>query len=148
MKIYLGADHRGFELKEKIKTWLAEWGYTHEDMGNEKYEAEDDFPDYAVAVAEAIQQHGGKGILSCSSGGMAMVANKFKGIRAVEVWNEQTAAHASAHDNANVLMLPANFVTDDQAKAMVKIWLETKMEMGEKYQRRLAKIKQIEEEVI
>ena len=76
---------------------------------------------------------------------MALAANKFKGVRAVETWNVATAEHAKAHDAANVLMIAADFVDDLMAKKMVKIWLDTKVKQDEKYQRRLAKISKIEE---
>jgi ribose 5-phosphate isomerase B len=142
--IFLGADHRGFALKEKIKDWLSKWGEEFADLGNQKLDPNDDFPDYASLVARKVSAGEGVGILLCGSGGMALVANKFKRVRAVETWNVATAEHAKAHDDANVLMLAADFVTDEQAKKMVKIWLRTPVKKEEKYQRRLAKIKQIE----
>lgn len=145
MKVYLGADHRGYKLKEQIKKWLEAWGMEYQDMGNIKLDVQDDFPDYAKKVAEKVQ-NGGKGILLCGSGGMAMVANKFKGVYAVEAWNIETAKHAKAHDDANVLILAADFISDKQAKKMVEAWLNAKVKQDKKYQRRLAKIKQIEKE--
>jgi ribose 5-phosphate isomerase B len=144
MKIYLGTDHRGFALKEEIKIWLAENKIEGEDLGNDKFDPEDDFPDYAAAVAEKVRSGEGKGIVICGSGGMALVANKFPGIRAVECWNELTAKHAKEHDDANILMLPADFVTEELAKKIIKIWLETKVLVDNKHQRRLNKIKEIE----
>jgi len=143
--IYLGADHRGFKLKEKIKDWLKEWGVEFTDLGNARFDPVDDFPDFAFAVAKKVNQGQGQGILLCGSGGMALAANKFKGVRAVETWNVATAEHAKAHDAANVLMIAADFVDDLMAKKMVKIWLDTKVKQDEKYQRRLAKISKIEE---
>lgn len=143
--IYLGADHRGFELKEELKAWLNQKGEVYTDLGNTKLDPQDDFPDFAALVAKKVSQGQGKGIVICGSGGMALVANKFSGVRAVEVWNEKTAEHAKAHDDANVLMLPADFVTVEKAKKMVEIWLKTPVKSQEKYQRRLNKLKKIEE---
>lgn len=144
--IYLGADHRGFKLKEKIKLWLKTLGVGFTDLGNKRFDPGDDFPDFASAVAAKVSQKDGQGILLCGSGGMALVANKFKGVRAVEVWNVATAEHAKAHDAANVLMIAADFVDEVEAKKMVKTWLETPVKQDEKYQRRLAKISKIEKE--
>ena len=143
--IYLGADHRGFKLKEKIKGWLKERGTECTDLGNQRFDPVDDFPDFASAVAKKVSQGEGQGILLCGSGGMALVANKFKGVRAVETWNVATAEHAKAHDAANVLMIAADFVEDVEAKKMVDTWLDTPVKQEEKYQRRLAKIGKIEE---
>lgn len=142
--IYLGADHRGFELKEKIKEWLAKWGEEYSDLGNDKFEATDDFPDYATRVGEKVAAGEGLGILLCGSGGMALTANKFKGVRAAEVWNVETAEHAKAHDNVNILVLPADFVSDE-AKKMIRVWLDTPVKLEEKYVRRLNKIKKLEQ---
>jgi len=144
--IYLGADHRGFELKEKVKEWLEEWGEEYEDMGNVKYDPEDDFPDYAIKVAEKVAKGGGLGVLACGSGGMVMVANKFKGVWAAEVWDVERARHAKAHDDVNVLALPADVVSEGKAKEIIKVWLETVLKKEEKYQRRLDKIRKIEED--
>lgn len=144
MKIFLGADHRGFKLKEKIKKWLLEWGEEHEDLGNEKFEATDDFPDFAIKVGEKVADGEGLGILLCGSGGMALTANKFKGVRAAEVWNVETAEHAKAHDAINILVLPADFV-GEEAKKMIRVWLDTEVKLDEKYIRRLDKIEQLEQ---
>lgn len=144
MKIFLGADHRGFKLKEKIKTWLKERQTEYEDLGNRNYEPTDDFPDFGSKVAEKVSQGMGLGIVLCGSGGMALVANKYPGVRAVETWNEVTAHHAKEHDDANVLMIAADFVTEEQAKKMVQLWLETPLATDVKYKRRLDKIKNIE----
>ena len=142
--IYLGADHRGFKLKEKIKGWLSDWGEEYEDLGNKKFEATDDFPDYAIKVGEKVAAGEGLGIFLCGSGGMALTANKFKGVRAAEVWNEASAIHAKAHDDINILVIPADFVKDE-AKEMIRAWLDTEVKTEEKYIRRLDKIKQLEE---
>jgi len=144
--IYLGADHRGFALKEKIKEWLDEWDKDYEDLGNDKYDSMDDFPDFAIKVGEKVSKNKGEGILLCGSGGMALAANKIKGVRAVEVWDIERARHAKSNDNANVLTIPADVVDTRMAKEMLKVWLETKVKKEKKYKRRLNKIKKLEKE--
>jgi len=146
MKIYLGADHRGFALKEKIKEWLDEWGKDYEDLGNDKYDSMDDFPDFAIKVGEKVSKGKGKGILLCGSGGMALAANKIKGVWAVEVWDIERARHAKSDDNANVLVIPADVVDTRMAKEMLKVWFKTKVKKERKYKRRLNKIKNLEKE--
>ena len=142
MKIFLGADHRGIKLKEEIKTWLGEEAI---DLGNDHFDPEDDFVDFGAAVAVKVSAGEGKGIVLCGSGGMAIVANKFKGVRAVECWNELAAIHAKEHDAANVIMLPADFIDFDTAKKIISAWLKTAVLADDKHQRRLNKINQIEE---
>lgn len=143
--IYLGADHRGFELKEAVKTWLIKQNQMVEDLGNSRFDPNDDFVDFGAAVAEKVSKGSDTGIVICGSGGMALVANKFKKVRAVECWNEATAKHAKEHDAANVLMLPADFVDQDAAKKIIGRWLTAKTLTDDKHQRRLNKINQIEE---
>lgn len=145
MKIYLGADHGGFKLKEEVKGCLAKLGISYEDMGNSVYDPKDDFVDFGVKVAQKVQKGLGKGVLFCRSGGMALVANKFKGVEAVEVWNTETARHAKEHRDANVLGIPADYVKKKLVCDMIKVWLEAKVRPEEKYQRRINKIKQVEE---
>lgn len=145
MRIYLGADHRGFKIKEELREWLVNEGYEVEDMGNQRYEAEDDFPDFALKVAEKVSQGHGLGILLCGSGGMALAANKVKGIRAVEAFDEERAVHARSHDHANVLALPADVLDTDKAKKIIVVWLDAPLKKGEKYLRRIKKVNTIEE---
>ncbi|MBU1322497.1 RpiB/LacA/LacB family sugar-phosphate isomerase [Patescibacteria group bacterium] len=145
MKVYLGADHGGFKLKETVKQWLNQQKIECEDLGNTIYDPVDDFVDFGVKVAEKVQKGSGKGILFCRAGGMALVANKFKGVEAVEVWNLATARHAKEHRDANVLGIPADYVDEKLVCAMIKLWLEAKVRPEKKYQRRIDKIKQIEE---
>lgn len=145
MRIYFGSDHRGFKLKEQLKEWLVSLEYTVVDKGNKTYDPDDDFPDYALAVSEEVAKGNGVGILLCGSGGMALTANKVKGIRAVEVFDEERAKHAKSHDRANIIALPADVVKVDKAKRIVKSWLEVEFRVEEKYQRRLKKIQQIEQ---
>lgn len=144
--IYIGADHRGYELKEKLKTFLGELGYDYEDMGAFEYNKDDDYPDFAKAVAEKVVQGGSnKGILICGSDiGMAAAANKIKGIRAGGATIPEQVAAAVHDDNINVLSVSADFVDEIQAEELIKTFLETKFGGDEKYVRRINKIKELE----
>ena len=144
MKIFLGADHRGFKLKEAVRSWLDKQKEEVVDLGNTQLDPNDDFVDFGSKVAEKVAAGEGRGIVFCGSGGMAMVANKFKGVRAVECWNEASARHAKEHDDANVLMLPADFVAADLAQKIVAAWLKAATLVDDKHQRRLNKLKEIE----
>jgi RpiB/LacA/LacB family sugar-phosphate isomerase len=142
--IYLGADHRGFELKEKAKKWLVAWNYKFEDLGNQRLETEDDYPDFAIKVARKLGKEGNFGILFCSSGvGMEIVANRFPKVRCGLGFSQQQIRLAKRDDNINCLTLAADFISDDDAKAIIQIFLETQFSRGEKYLRRLKKIEKI-----
>jgi len=147
MLIYIGADHRGFQLKEAIKKTLKDGGYESVDVGNEAYQEDDDYPDFAAAVAKAISQEPftRRGILLCGSGvGMDITANKFKGVRASLVSNSDQA-YLARHDNdANVLCLAADFLDEDNAVKIVKTWLTTPFSGENKFRRRLQKISEME----
>ena len=141
--LYLGADHRGFRLKEEIKKFLAENKYQFEDMGNFTYDKEDDYTDFAKQVAEKVSENPetDKGILICGSGvGVDITANKFKGVRSALADDIQTAEQSRQHDNTNVLSLPADEVDFELAKKIITVWLETLFSNGEKYKRRIGKI--------
>ena len=141
--IYLGADHRGFRLKEEIKKFLAEKNYQFEDMGNLAYDPNDDYTDFAKLVAKKVSEkpEENKGILICGSGvGVDIVANKFKGVRSALADGVQTAKQSREHDDTNVLSLPADEVNFEIAKQIITVWLETPFSNGEKYKRRIGKI--------
>ena len=151
--VYLGADHGGFHLKEKIKEWLTAWGYEWEDLGNQALDANDDYPLFASAVAKKVTEEErvlkgyvplperSRGILACrSAAGMVIAANKVKGVRAVAVFNQESAKHSREHNDANVLGLSGDWLTDDQAKDIVKTWLETEYTHEERHERRIQKI--------
>ncbi len=143
--IYLGADHGGFSFKEKIKEFLNELKVEYEDLGNLKLEPDDDFTDYALAVARKVAETGGKGILFCTNGlGMCIVANKVKGVRAVVSTTKKTAEQSREHLDVNVLCLGAHVVSFKDAKRIIKTWLETEFFPKEKYIRRWDKIKEVE----
>ena len=143
--IFIGADHGGYELKEKIKTYLGSLGCQFEDLGNKKFEDKDDFPDYAKLVAEKVIATQEKGILICGSGiGMSIAANKIKGIRAALCCNEEMAKLARAHNDANILCLGGRLLQEDMAKKITQKFIETGFEGAERLVRRNDKIKQIQ----
>lgn len=144
--IYLGADHRGYDLKEKVKQWLVDLGYEYEDCGAFEYDKNDDYPDFAKLVAKKVlEDSGAKGILICGSGiGIAIAANKFNGIRAgTASFPEQVRASVNDED-LNILALSADYLDQDTARKIVKEFLETKFSGLERHIRRLNKIKEIE----
>ena len=145
--IYLGADHRGFKLKEKIKGYLKKFGFQFEDLGNQKFEPDDDYSDFALLVAKKVAENPKEnlGILFCGSGvGMDIVANKIDDVRSALVFNEKGARQSRNDDNANVLSIAADYLKPRLVKKIVKIWLTARYLGREKYQRRLGDIEQIE----
>ncbi len=139
-KIYIGSDHAGFDLKEKIKDLLANMGYLVFDQGTHSKES-CDYPDYAHPVAEAVDQGKSKyGIVICgSANGVCMTANKHQKVRAALCWMPEIAKLARLHNDANVLCLPARYLTNEEAEEIVKIFLTTDFEGG-RHERRVKKI--------
>ena len=146
--IYLGSDHRGYELKEKIKEWLSEWGYKYEDLGPAGYNKDDDYPDFAVAVAEkVVLQHdkNDRGILICGSGiGVAIAANKVKGIRAGTASSPEQVKASVNDEDLNVLAISADYVNEGISKEIAKTYLESKFSGEERHVRRVSKINNLE----
>ncbi|HEX6127257.1 MAG TPA: ribose 5-phosphate isomerase B [Pyrinomonadaceae bacterium] len=143
-KIALAADHAGFEEKEKIKQTLDEIGVEYVDMGTSSNDSVD-YPDYAKKVADAVSKGDfDQGLLVCGSGtGMAIAANKVKGVRAAVAWNEDIARLAREHNDANVLSLPARFMSPDDAVKVVKAWFAADFEGG-RHAKRVEKIIELE----
>jgi ribose 5-phosphate isomerase B len=146
MKLAVGSDHAGFELRNALVAWLrTPEGGKHQvlDVGCGSADS-CDYPDFAAAVARAVSaKRVSRGILICGTGiGMAMAANKVAGIRAAVVWRPDVAALAAEHNNANVLCLPARFVSNAAAQDMVKAFLTTPFGGG-RHMRRVKKINQI-----
>lgn len=142
--IYLGADHRGYNLKEKIKQWLTEWGYEYEDAGAFELNPEDDFVDFAKAVAEKIKNADDRGILICGLGvGMDIAANRFKNIRSGLVFNANQTEMARHSDDINVLSIGADFISEESAREIVKIFLETEFSEEERRVKRIKKLNEI-----
>lgn len=144
MKIALAADHAGFEEKENIKKMLDEIGVEYTDMGTNSPDSVD-YPDYARKVGETVASgEYEQGLLVCGSGtGMAISANKVRGVRAAVAWNEDIARLARQHNNANVLSLPARFLNPDEMEKIVKAWFSASFEGG-RHERRVEKIGLIE----
>ena len=140
----IGADHRGYKLKEEIKKYLDEKQIEYKDFGTNSDERTD-FPINASYVCNSITNNeSDKGILLCGSGlGMSMVANKYKGIRCAMCYNEETAKEAKAHHNINVLALPADILNISEAVKIIRVWLATEFLDG-RYSERLNMIKEIE----
>ena len=144
MKIGIGTDHRGFELKELLKTVLQKNGHRVTDFGVFD-ENPADYPDTAFALTKDLRRKKiERGVLICGSGlGMSIAANKTKGIRATLCLNEKMAKMARNHNDSNVLVLSANFTTPAQAKRILKVWLTEEFEGG-RHQRRIKKIAKFE----
>lgn len=143
--IYLGADHRGYQLKEKIKTWLTEEGREIIDLGNSIYDQNDDYPDFAFKVGETAVRERAKGILVCGSGiGMVAAVNKVKGIRAGVCSTPKEAFCGRNDDDMNILCISADLVDEETNKEIVKTFLETPFGSEERYLRRIKKIKDYE----
>lgn len=138
--IALGADHAGYEYKEEVKKYLEAGGLQVMDFGTDSFESVD-YPDFIHPTADAIENHDAEaGIIICGSGnGVAMTANKHPHIRAAVCWDNEIARLGRAHNNANVLALPARFISLDEALQMVKTFLKTDFEGG-RHERRVKKI--------
>lgn len=147
MVIYLAADHRGYNLKESIKRFLLNGGYEVFDVGNEKYEEGDDYPDFAVKLAKNVGLNAefSRGIAICGSGvGVDVVANKFRNVRSALAVNADQIYDARHDDNANVLSVAADFTNETDAQKIVEIFLTTPFGNEERHRRRLDKINQLE----
>lgn len=144
--IAIGSDHGGYKLKEEIKKYLDEKEIEYKDFGTYS-EDRVDYPDIAKEVSKAVQEKNcDRGILICRSGyGMAMVANKFKGIRSAPCFCEQAARFSRLHNDTNVLALGADYVTTGEAIAIVRMWIGTEFEGG-RHQDRLDMVAEIENE--
>ncbi len=140
--IPIGSDHAGFHMKERLKAELERLGYSPLDLG--AYSADStDYPDYAHQVADQVQ-HGPstRGVLLCATGlGMSYTANRHHGVRAAVAWTPEIAKLAREHNDANVLIVPARFVTVDVGVEILQTWLNTRFEGG-RHARRVAKIDQ------
>lgn len=151
MKVYLGADHGGFELKKKVLQWLTDWKIQHEDLGPHEFDPGDDYPVYAFKVAKRVgseDNHANSwsertaGILICRSAvGVTMAANKVKGVLAGAAYDTRTAHHARTNDNINILCLSGDWVSDKEAQEIVRTFLSTEFSGDERHKRRIAIIR-------
>lgn len=143
VRIYIGSDHGGFELKEQIKSWLTSEGYETEDAGNHIFDPEDDYIDPALKVGEFIEggEEHDRGILLCRSGhGVDIVANRFRRVRAVLGFNDDVTVQGRQHEDANILVIPAEWTGHDEAIERVRLFLQTERSDEERHQRRRARI--------
>lgn len=150
MKIYLGADHQGYHLKEKIFAYLVKRGYDVEDMSGDVLDPNDDFPLFAQAVALKVigsDDKDPRGILICGGGqGMAMAANRFRGIRASVIWDAYEAKMTRYDNNSNVLSLPSRVVADAEDgvwQGILETWLNTEFAGAVRFKRRNAELDEL-----
>lgn len=143
--IFIGSDHAGFALKEKVKSWLKELGAEFQDVGPSEFVPGDDYPIYAQTVAEKVSKEEGEGILICDTGeGMAIAANKFPGVRAALVTDDLTASRSKEHNNSNILVLGSELQSEEDAKRFLEIWLSTPFSADARHERRLGEIEGFE----
>lgn len=145
--IPIAADHAGFEMKERLRSALAGMGFDVQDVGTHST-ASTDYADYAHPLAQEISEgKAHRGVLLCGTGlGMSYVANRYPNVRAAVAWTPEIAALARKHNDANVLVLPARFVSEEDALAILTTWLDTDFEGG-RHQRRIEKIEKDDDAV-
>lgn len=139
----MGADHAGFELKGKLIAELQRLGYDAVDVGAPTLDPQDDYPDFGRPVAEAVSRgEVNRGVLTCGTGlGMTYVANRYPHVRAAVVWSPEIAELSRKHNDANILVLPSRFMSDDESLEILRRWLDTPFEGG-RHERRVEKIDQ------
>ncbi len=147
MKVFIGSDHRGFYLKEKIAKWLFEWGYEYLDVGADNYDEKDDYTKYASEVASLVAENKSSlGVLLCGSGvGVDVTANKFDGVRASVGIDPEQVRQGRNDDNMNILVIAADHTSEHSAEEMLKAFLETDFSGKTRYKRRLEEIVKIEQ---
>lgn len=140
--VYITSDHGGFQLKGDLMHFMAENEIEYEDLGAYELVPDDDYTEYVLKMVERVRYNEGAfGVAICRNGvGVSMLANKFKGIRCALSWNPNHAASSRIDDNSNVLALGADYTFSDQAKDILKKWLETKTSEAERHKRRLDKV--------
>jgi len=144
-QIYFAADHGGFARKEMLKAHLQTKGYTLKDFGADHLDAQDDYPDFVYPMAEAVAKHGALGLALCRNAqGVCIVANKVDGIRAALGHSVKAAISSKKDDNANVLCIPGDELTDEQAIKIVDAWIIAEFSGAPRHLRRLSKIENIE----
>lgn len=147
MKIYIAADHNGFEMKNEIADWLRNQKHDVTDFGADEFDKGDDYPDYGIKVAEAVAKDPDNryGVLVCGSGvGMAVIADKVPGIRAALVHDPKIAEAAQRDDDINVLALGADYIDANRAQDVILHWLNTPFSGEERHERRIQKISDYE----
>ncbi len=144
--VYLGADHAGFSLKNSLKEHFESKGMVVEDLGAQELKPEDDYPEYAAVVAQAVRKHKGSfGILICGNAeGICIAANKFDGIRAGIGYSLEAAKTMRNDDDTNVLCLPGRLLTEDDPIEIADIFLHTPFSNAERHVRRLGQVSELE----
>ena len=147
MKVFLGTDHAGFDLKESVRAFLQSGGYDVVDCGALSYDKNDDYPDFCAEAAKGVSENtGSMGIVFGKSGaGECIVANKVNGIRCFLGISEENVRLAREHNDANVLSLGSAFVSDEKANELAKLFLKTPFSNEERHRRRIEKIRKVEE---
>lgn len=147
MRVHIGTDHAGYELKEQLVKHLEEKGYEVKDHGAHEYDSLDDYPPFCLEAAEAVvAEPGSLGVVIGGSGnGEQMAANRVKGVRAALVWNDSTARLAREHNNANVVSIGARQHSVEECFALVDAFLETPFSQDERHQRRISLMDEYEE---
>lgn len=145
MKIFLGSDHNGFHLKEDILAYLSKHGYDVEDVGDKNLDPGDDFPEFAqMAAIKVLGEDDARAILICGGGqGMAMAANRFRGIRASVVWDAFEAKMTRNDNDSNVLCLPSRVIDESEWEGIVETWLNTPFAGAIRFKRRNAQIDEL-----
>lgn len=141
MTIYLGADHRGFALKERMERWLGRRGHRVIDVGDTTLKPRDDYPDFASPLARFVVKQKARGILFCANGvGVCIAANKVHGVRAAIAWSVAAARTSRADDDTNVLCIPSLIPIMDTPERIITAWLTTKFSGAARHKRRLKKV--------
>jgi ribose 5-phosphate isomerase B len=149
MKIFLGADHQGFAMKEQVLAYLAKRGYDVEDVGDKELDPSDDFPEFAQLAALRVlgsDDADPRAILLCGGGqGMCMAANRFRGIRASVIWDAYEARMTRNDNDSNVLCLPSRVLHNDEKgwKDILDTWLDTPFASAPRYKRRNAQLDEL-----
>lgn len=147
MKVFIGADHNGYRMRQSLLNHLKRAGYEIEDEGDEQLNPEDDFPVFAAKVVTSMHasgDHEARGILICGSGqGMCMTANRFKGIRALLGYDLESVRSARNDDDANVLCLPARVMAEDTASTLVDAFLQTPFAGAPRFKRRIKEMDEL-----
>lgn len=141
MKVILGADHGGFEMKESVEKWLVDEGYTVEDVGATNLVEEDDFVEYGKAAVKAVTSSGDRVILFCRNGfGMMIAANRFTGVRCGLAFDGEAVRKGRSDDDINALSVPSDYIDEVSAMRMIKIFLTEESSREDKYKRRVMKL--------
>ena len=144
--IYIASDHGGFKLKEKIEEYLKDKGLEVMDLGPQKLNPTDDFPDFVIPLAKKVAENKENlGIALCRNGvGVEVAANKINGVRAALSWDPKHAASSRRDDNSNVLTIPADYLDENKAIEVLDAWLSTSYSKEPRFERRLKKIEEEE----